>query len=153
MCDRRRIGRKIRRLRAPKCSRSCADERTQVDNRFAIIPYRTRFYEKTESGTVRNADFLDSSYKIPGGGWLSSAEDMARFEVAILNDKLIRRTTRDLMWTPLKPSDGLTHEYGLGWRWGDENDHEVRASVTSAASKAPALPFGSCPRVASAWLC
>jgi CubicO group peptidase (beta-lactamase class C family) len=103
-------------------------ERTQADNRFAIIPYRTRFYEKTESGTVRNADFLDSSYKIPGGGWLSSAEDMARFEVAILNDTLIRRTTRDLMWTPLKPSDGLTHEYGLGWRWSDENDHEV-ASV------------------------
>jgi serine beta-lactamase-like protein LACTB, mitochondrial len=70
-------------------------ERTQADNRFAIIPYRTRFYEKTESDTVRNADFLDSSYKIPGGGWLSSAEDMARFEVAILNDRLIRRTTRD----------------------------------------------------------
>jgi len=56
-------------------------EHTQVDDRFAIIPYRTRFYQKTESGTVRNAEFLDSSYKIPGGGWLSSAEDMARFEV------------------------------------------------------------------------
>jgi serine beta-lactamase-like protein LACTB, mitochondrial len=48
---------------------------TQADNRFAIIAYRTRFYEKTESGTIRTADFLDSSYKIPGGGWLSSAED------------------------------------------------------------------------------
>jgi len=52
-------------------------EHTQADNRFAIIPYRTRFYQKTKSGTVENADFLDSSYKIPGGGWLSSAEDMA----------------------------------------------------------------------------
>jgi serine beta-lactamase-like protein LACTB, mitochondrial len=103
-------------------------EQTQADNRFAIIPYRTRFYEKTESGTVRNADFLDSSYKIPGGGWLSSAEDMARFEVAILNDKLIRRPTRVLMWTPLKLSDGSTDTYGLGWSWGEENDHEL-ASV------------------------
>jgi serine beta-lactamase-like protein LACTB len=100
-------------------------KQTQVDNRFTIIPYRTRFYEKTESGTVRNADFLDSSYKVPGGGWLSSAEDMARFEVAILNDKLVRRPTRDLMWTPLKPSDGSRDTYGLGWSWGDENDHEV----------------------------
>jgi CubicO group peptidase (beta-lactamase class C family) len=54
-----------------------------------------------ESGTVQNADFLDSGYKIPGGGWLSSAEDMARSDVAILNDKPIKRTTRDLMWTPL----------------------------------------------------
>jgi serine beta-lactamase-like protein LACTB, mitochondrial len=96
-------------------------EHTQVDNRFAIIPYRTRFYHKTDSGTVENADFLDSSYKIPGGGWLSSAEDMARFEVAILNDKLIKRTTRDLMWTPLKPSDGSKDGYGLGWGNGDDD--------------------------------
>ena len=103
-------------------------EQTQADNRFAVIPYRTRFYQKTESGAVRNADFLDSSYKIPGGGWLSSAEDMARFEVAILNDKLVRRSTRDLMWTPLRPSDGSTDTYGLGWSWSEEKDHEV-ASV------------------------
>jgi serine beta-lactamase-like protein LACTB len=95
-------------------------EHTQVDDRFAIIPYRTRFYQKTDSGTVQNADFLDSSYKIPGGGWLSSAEDMARFEVAILNDKLIKRTTRDLMWTPLKPSDGSKDGYALGWGTGTD---------------------------------
>src|SRR5208282_3783077 len=94
---------------------------TQADNRFAIIPYRTRFYHKTASGTVENADFLDSSYKIPGGGWLSSVEDMAHFEVAILNDKLIKRPTRDLMWTPLKPSDGSKDGYGLGWGNGDDD--------------------------------
>jgi CubicO group peptidase (beta-lactamase class C family) len=96
-------------------------EHTQADNRFAIVPYRTRFYDKTDSGAVRNADFLDSSYKIPGGGWLSSAEDMARFEVAILNDKLLRRASRDLMWTPLKPSDGTKHNYALGWGVVDED--------------------------------
>jgi len=96
-------------------------EQTQPDDRFAIIPYRTRFYQKTKDGTVENADFLDSSYKIPGGGWLSSAEDMARFEVAVLNDKLIKRSTRDLMWTPLKPSDGSKDTYGLGWGWTDKD--------------------------------
>lgn len=100
-------------------------EQTQADDRFAIIPYRTRFYQKKDSGEVLNADFLDSSYKIPGGGWLSSAEDMAKFEVAILNDKLIRRATRDLMWTPLKPSDGKEDRYALGWGWSKHNDREV----------------------------
>lgn len=102
-------------------------EQTQVDNRFAIIPYRTRFYAKTHSGTIQNADFLDSSYKIPGGGWLSSAEDMAKFEVAILNDKLIRRTTRDLMWEPLKPTDGKPDPYALGWAWREQINGEARA--------------------------
>jgi CubicO group peptidase (beta-lactamase class C family) len=98
-------------------------EHTRVDDRFAIIPYRTRFYQKTKTGVVENADFLDSSYKIPGGGWLSSAEDMARFEVAILSDKLIRRPTRELMWTRLKPSDSSEADptYGLGWAIHDRD--------------------------------
>jgi len=89
--------------------------RTQPDDRFAITTYRTRFYSKDKSGAVVNADFLDSSYKVPGGGWLSSAEDMARFEAAMLNDKLVKRRTRDIMWTPQKPSDGSKDDYALGW--------------------------------------
>ncbi|HEV2468147.1 MAG TPA: serine hydrolase domain-containing protein [Candidatus Sulfotelmatobacter sp.] len=101
-------------------------DQTSVDNRLAIIPYRTRFYQKTKDGTVENADFLDSSYKIPGGGWLSSAVDMARFEVAVLHDKLLKPATRQLMWTPLKPSDGSKDDYGLGW---DNNDYDGIKSV------------------------
>jgi hypothetical protein len=46
--------------------------RTQVDDRFAVIPQRTRFYHQDKSGLVVNAELRDSSYKIPGGGWLSS---------------------------------------------------------------------------------
>jgi serine beta-lactamase-like protein LACTB, mitochondrial len=91
---------------------------TVVDNRFAIVPFRARFYSKDSSGAITNADFLDSSYKIPGGGWLSSADDMAQFEVALLNDKLVARSTRDLMWTSLKTADGKEDSYGLGWRIG-----------------------------------
>jgi CubicO group peptidase (beta-lactamase class C family) len=92
---------------------------TRPDDRFAIIPLRTRFYSTDKSGAVVNAEFLDSSYKVPGGGWLSSAPDMARFEVAILTDRLIKRATRDIMWTPQMPSDGLGRMvYGLGWQGG-----------------------------------
>jgi serine beta-lactamase-like protein LACTB, mitochondrial len=91
---------------------------TVPDDRFAIIPYRTRFYTTEKSGTVRNADFLDSSYKIPGGGWLSSADDMAEFEAAMINDRIVTRATREVMWTPLKPTDGKEDDYGLGWGTG-----------------------------------
>ncbi len=93
---------------------------TVPDNRFAIIPERTRFYQKDDSGRVLNADFLDSSYKVPGGGWLSSAEDMARFEVALLGDKLLDRAVRDLMWTPQPLGDGKHSHYALGWGTGRE---------------------------------
>ena len=88
---------------------------TQADDFFAVVPHRTRWYHKDKSGVVRNAGVLDSSYKIPGGGLISSADDMARFETAILADKLLQRATRDLMWTSLKTADGKQTAYGLGW--------------------------------------
>jgi serine beta-lactamase-like protein LACTB len=92
---------------------------TRPDDRFAIIPLRTRFYSKDQSGAVVNAEFLDSSYKIPGGGWLSSAPDLARFEVAILNNQLVKSATRDTMWNEQMPSDGLGRmAYGLGRQLG-----------------------------------
>lgn len=90
-------------------------DQTRDDDFFAVIPHRTRWYHKDKSGIVRNAGVLDSSYKIPGGGIISSADDMARFEAAILADKLLKRSTRDLMWTSLKTADGKETSYGLGW--------------------------------------
>jgi serine beta-lactamase-like protein LACTB, mitochondrial len=92
-----------------------AMEQTQADDFFAVIPHRTRWYHKDKSGLVRNAGVLDSSYKIPGGGLISSADDMARFEAAILADKLLKRPTRELMWTSLKTEDGKPTGYALGW--------------------------------------
>lgn len=93
---------------------------TRADDRFAIIPFRTRFYQKSKSGDIQNADFLDSSYKVAGGGWLSPAPDMAAFAVAMLNDRLLQRPTRDLMWTSLKTPDGKETGYGLGWGTGKD---------------------------------
>jgi serine beta-lactamase-like protein LACTB len=90
-------------------------EETQADNFFAIVPRRSRWYHKDKSGVVRNAGVLDSSYKIPGGGLISSADDMARFEIAIMADKLLKPATREVMWTPQKAADGSQNGYALGW--------------------------------------
>jgi len=97
---------------------------TRWDDRLALIPHRTRFYSISKGGAVENAGFLDASYKIPGGGWLSSADDMANFEVAILADRLVKRTTRDAMWTPQQASTSQVGEegrnsYALGWGTGN----------------------------------
>ena len=96
-------------------------EHTQPDDRYTVIHDRTRFYSRDKSGRVINADFLDPSYKIPGGGLLSSADDMARFEVAILDDRLLHRATRDAMWTPEKDAEGKQNGYALGWGNGNQD--------------------------------
>jgi len=90
-------------------------DQTREDDFFAVVPHRSRWYHQGKGGIVRNAGVLDSSYKIPGGGIISSADDMAQFESAILADRLLKRSTRDLMWTSLKTSDGKETGYGLGW--------------------------------------
>jgi serine beta-lactamase-like protein LACTB len=90
-------------------------DHTQADDHFAIIPHRTRWYHKTAAGIVVNAGVLDSSYKIPGGGLISSADDMAHFEAAILVDTLVKRSTRDVMWTIPQPTEQKPSHYALGW--------------------------------------
>ena len=97
---------------------------TRWDDRFAVIPHRTRFLFEIKIRSRTEFEFLDSSYKIPGGGWLSSADDMAAFEIAILSDRLVKRSTRDVMWTPQRASaPDIAEEkhsaYALGWGVGD----------------------------------
>ena len=88
---------------------------TQTDDFFAIVLHRSRWYHKDKAGAVQNAGVLDSSYKIPGGGMISSADDMARFEIAIMANKLLKPSTREAMWTPQKAADGSQNGYVLGW--------------------------------------
>ncbi|MGA2811589.1 MAG: serine hydrolase domain-containing protein [Candidatus Acidiferrum sp.] len=95
--------------------RPAAMEHTEVDNSFAIVPHRSRWYNKNRAGAVENAGVLDSSYKIPGGGWLSSGDDLARYESAILANTLLKPATRDLMWSPGHTAAGEQLSYGLGW--------------------------------------
>src|SRR5262249_53722279 len=95
--------------------RPAAMDHTQADDYFAVVPHRSRWYHKAARAAVQNAGVLDSSYKIPGGGFISSADDMARFAIAMLDNKLVSRKTRELMWTRQKTSDGNPTNYGLGW--------------------------------------
>ena len=98
---------------------------TRVDDYSAIIPSRARFYSKDSSGTVINSRFVDIGFKTAGDGWLSSVEDRANFEVAMLNDRLVTRATRNLMWTPQKTSNGKQTPYGIGWAIDDDLPHMV----------------------------
>ncbi len=68
---------------------------------------------------------------------------MAQFEVAIFAGKLLKRSTLDLMWSPLKPSDGSKDSYGLG----SESARRMGSNswLTMEASKGPVRVFRSAP--------
>jgi CubicO group peptidase (beta-lactamase class C family) len=85
--------------------------------RFAQIPEAVQ--PRFRVGEVYNATLHDTSMKLPGAGLLSTAADLVRFALAMLEGKLVRPETRDLMWTRQKTSDGKETSYGLGWGIAD----------------------------------
>ncbi len=109
--------------------------RTVVDNHFALIPHRSRGYQridqntydslpaaaqrKVEVGAVVNAQMHDTSMKIPGGGLLSTSADLLHFALAVRAGKLVSAETVAMMWTPQQTNDGTPTRYGLGWGLGE----------------------------------
>ena len=87
---------------------------TSIDDVYDIIPHRARGYQKRE-GKVANAGLMDSSYKIPGGGYVSTAEDLVRFQLGMLDGKIVKPETVTLMWTSQKTADGKPTNYGMGF--------------------------------------
>lgn len=108
-------GQKFADFVAENVFKPAAMERIRVDSVADIIPNRAQGYRITDKGVLTNSPLADNSYKVPGGGFVSTAEDLARFAVALQTDKLLKRETLELMYAPQKLKDGKETSYGLGW--------------------------------------
>jgi CubicO group peptidase (beta-lactamase class C family) len=51
--------------------------------------------------------------------------DMAKWDAALYTEKLLKRSSLETMWTPVKLNDGTTHGYGFGWGISSQNGHKV----------------------------
>ena len=88
---------------------------TTVDDQQGIIPNRSGLYAYDDKRAVVNAKLTDHSYKIPGGGILSTAEDLVRFGSALLQPGFLKRETLDLVFGNSRASDGTEYNYAMGW--------------------------------------
>jgi CubicO group peptidase (beta-lactamase class C family) len=87
---------------------------TYFDHVDALIPRRAEQYVRA-GGSWRNAPYADLSNKWAGGGILSTAEDLARFHIALDEGKLLKAATLEEMYKPYRLMDGSHSVYGLGW--------------------------------------
>ncbi len=87
----------------------------QPDDVYRLIPRRAHGYRKRKDGTLENCALADTSNKLPGGGWVSTATDVVLFARALLDGKLLKPESVELMWTPQKLSSGEATGYGLCW--------------------------------------
>ena len=91
---------------------------TGPEREAELIPHRARFYERDDEAGFANALAEDYSYKWAGGGFMSTAPDLVRFGLAILNGRLLQQDTVELLFTPQALSDGTPVREGIGWRNG-----------------------------------
>jgi len=89
---------------------------TAVDTAPAM-PGRVAFYQG-EGGRYTPSYPINSSYKIAGGGMVTTPSDLVRLGLALLGDDLISNAAKRDMWTPLALADGSMNpeNYALGWR-------------------------------------
>lgn len=87
----------------------------QVDDSDAIIRHRAQGYRRGPDGQLLNSRPADTSNKVPGGGMCGTVDDLARFAIAVLDDRLVRPETRAAMFEPQRTRDGQVLTYGLGW--------------------------------------
>lgn len=95
--------------------------RTFVDDVYAVIPNRARGYRKTQAGEIQNAPLHDTSIKVPGGGLVTTPEDLAKFAIAVNTNQLVKQETLAQMWTKPKATDGTEQNYAMGFLINDRD--------------------------------
>jgi len=60
----------------------------------------------------------------PSGAFLSTVTDLAKWEAALANHKILDQASLDQMWTPVKLNNGSTYTYGFGWELDSVAGHK-----------------------------
>jgi len=96
---------------------------TRHDSADEIIPDRAVGY-LWQGGTLRNGEFLKYLMTNHGDrGILSTAQDLAKWNIALDTDRLLTASSKEAMWRQAKLRDGKPCGYGLGWFVDQVNGH------------------------------
>ncbi|MCY4265981.1 MAG: serine hydrolase [Gammaproteobacteria bacterium] len=89
---------------------------TVADHTDYIIMNRAAPYYRRGDQLI-NAPAVDNSYKLAGGGFLSTPSDLVSFGFGVFNSGIIKNETLTLLLSPPQLPDGeiADQNYGLGW--------------------------------------
>jgi CubicO group peptidase (beta-lactamase class C family) len=105
----------------------------QPDYQWLDIPNRASGYRKVGPLFVPSRN-RDVSWKLGGGGYISSIDDLARLARGLLRGNLVSKETEAMMWTPQKTTSGKVTRYGLGFSIDGEGD-DLRVSHGGSQEK------------------
>jgi CubicO group peptidase (beta-lactamase class C family) len=98
---------------------------TRIISEADIIPNRSAGY-RLVNGELKNQEWVSPVMNTTADGSLYfSIVDLAKWDAALYTEKLLKRSSLDLMWTPVKLKNGQANDghYGFGWFNEDRNGH------------------------------
>lgn len=95
---------------------------TVPDDNREIVENRSEFYSLTEGGRVQNAIYMDTSDRLPAGGFLSTAEDLAAFGTACAFGDFFGPEMKKSVFTSQSTTEGKMTGVGFGWRIGKDSE-------------------------------
>lgn len=79
------------------------------------MPNRTQFYRKTNAGKIVLGPQVSNEFKVAGGGYISTSEDLIKFGNEVIAPTILSKTSVKELVTSLKTDDGELTNYGIGF--------------------------------------
>lgn len=98
---------------------------TRIISEADIIPHRAAGYRLVK-GELKNQEWVAPAMNTTADGSLYfSIVDLAKWDSALYERKLLKPSSFDLMWTPVKLKNGQPNKagYGFGWFIEERNGH------------------------------
>lgn len=98
---------------------------TRLMSETDIIPNRVRAYALVNGQWKNERWWAPSLNTFADGGLYTTVLDMAKWDAALSTETLLKQSSLEQMWTPVKLNSGQTYPNGLGWLMTERNGHRV----------------------------
>ena len=94
---------------------------TRIISEADIVPNRSSGYRLVK-GELKNQEWVSPTLNTTADGALyTDVLDLAKWDAALNARKFLTPSSYEVMWTPIRLSNGKTYPYGFGWFLSDMN--------------------------------
>jgi D-alanyl-D-alanine carboxypeptidase len=95
-----------------KIFRPAAMTSTRTTTWQELVPNRAEGYEWQDGKMQRALEYIALR---PSGAFISTVEDLVKWDAALYTESPLTKASREQMWTAIPLNDGRSSAYGLGW--------------------------------------
>lgn len=90
-----------------------------------IVMHRAAGYDRLDGQLTNQPWVAPTQNTTADGGLFLSAQDMARWSLALADERLFTKAEKQAMWTPAVLNDAQPVNYGFGWELSSDASHRM----------------------------